>query len=234
MAIDWAVKHKNAPGHITDPEAGFVIYISFLTSKTEWWISSFRNSQNKACHFYHDPNAYWKAIAIGVYSLEVMEVCKKLLPSLDPEKYLFNPTLTPAPQPIAPRATPTPSVGAILKKVISKVPKRPTLTVTEYVLRNAPSNSYELIYSTTLGCCRNKRSSKGKKVYPYGQRYIAKLTRLSLRTTERAWSWLCKKGIFNKARNENPKEHHCSLWYVCTSMKQVPYFRDPENRHRKT
>jgi len=234
VAVDWAHKHHNAPPHITDPEADFIIYISFLTSETEWWISRFKDSTNKAGFFYRDPNTYWRAIAMGVSTPKVLDVCKKLLPSLDPEKYSIKTTFTPAPQKITPQATPTPSIGAILKKVISKIPKRRFPTVTEYILFQAPSKSYELIYSTTLGCCRNKRSSKGKKVYPYGQAYIAKLTRSSLRTVVYAWSWLRKKGIFNKARNENPKEHHCALWYVCTSMKQIPYFRDPLNLHRKT
>ena len=233
MAIDWAHKHKNAPPYITDPEADLIIYTSFLTSETESWITRFRDSQNKAGFFYRDPNTYWRTIAIAVSNPTVIEVCKKLLPSLDPEKYLTKTTPTPATQKARPKPTPTPTTKTRPKKLIPTVPKRRWTTVTEYILHHSPSRSYELVYSTTLDCTKNKLSSKGKKVYPYGQAYIAKLTVKPLRTVERAWSWLRKRGIFNKARNENPEEHHCSLWYVCTSMKQVPYFRDPENRHPK-
>lgn len=107
IAISWAVKHKNAPPRITDPEADFVVYISFLVSKTEWWISRFRDSQRKAGRFYRDPDTYWRTIAIGVTHPKALEECKKLLPSLDPEKYLITPALTPAPQKITPEAAPT-------------------------------------------------------------------------------------------------------------------------------
>lgn len=102
IAVGWAVKHKNAPDRITDPEADLVIYISFLTSKTEWWISRFRGSQRKAGRFYRDPDTYWKAIAIGVVHRKAFEECKKLLPSLDPEKYLMETSTPPAPQKIGP------------------------------------------------------------------------------------------------------------------------------------
>jgi hypothetical protein len=234
IALDWAHKHKNAPPYITNPEADLIIYTSFLISETAWWITRFRDSQNKARLFYHDPNTYWKAIAIGVSHPKVLDICKKLLPSLDPENYPTKTSTTPSPQRVRTQPTSTPSIGATLKKVISKIPKRRWPTPTEYILFHAPSKSYERTYSTTLSRCKNKRSSKGKKVYPYGQAYIARLTGLNLRTIELHWSWLRKQGIFNKARNENPELHHCALWYVCTSMKQIPYFRDPKNLHRKS
>ena len=233
MAIDWPHKHRNAPLYTINPEADLIIYISFLTSKTEGWIPRFRDSQKKARSFYRDPNTYWRTIAIGVSNPKVLDLCKKLLPSLDPETYLLHTTPTPAPQKITPPAAPIPSTETRPKKLIPRVPKRRWPTVTEYILHHSPSRSYELVYSTTLGRCWNKRSSKGKKVYPYGQKYIAELTRLSPRMIRYCWSWLRKRGIFNKARNENPELHHCSLWYVCTSMKQISYFRDPENRHPK-
>jgi len=234
IAIEWAHKHKNAPPRVTDPEADFVIYISFLKSDTEWWTARFKDSQKKAARFWRDPNTYWKAIAMGVCTPESIGACKKMLPSLDPENYLIKTSDAPALQQIAPELTAIPTIGDTLKKVVSRIPRPRTKTVTEFILRHSPSRSYEQVYSTTLGCCWNKRSAKGKKVYPYGQPYIAKLTGLSLRTVVYAWSWLRKRGIFNKAWNENPKEHRCAGWYVCTSMKQVSYFRDPENRHRKS
>jgi len=230
-----AVNKRLKVTHHRIPDEPFnIIHLSFLLLPVDEWKSKFTHLIRVAFRFFRTPTIFWAAIAMGLYTPTIGESYKKLNPSFDPEKYLDNGFSPPAPQEIGPELTTKPTIAATLKKVISKIPKRRFPTVTEYVLFQAPSKSYELIYSTTLGCCKNKRSSKGKKVYPYGQRYIEKLTGKPLRTVERAWSWLRKQGIFNKARNENPKEHHCALWYVCTSMKQVPYFRDPKNLHRKS
>jgi hypothetical protein len=233
MAFDWLQKNKNPPPYIIDPNADLIIYISFLTSKTKWYATRFRDSQKKAATFYRDPNTYWITIAIGVCHSKAIEVCKKLHPSFDSESYLIKTNALPASQKITPSATSTQIIKPLQKKLPLKARRRRLPTVTEFILFYAPSKSCERIYSTTLSCCRNKRSSKGKKVYPYGQRYIAKLTRLSIRTVKRDWSWLRNRGIFNKARKENPRDHRCSLWYVCTSMKQVSYFQDFQKRHPK-
>jgi len=233
MAVKWAHKHKNAPTHITDPEADLVIYISFLATETECWKSTFRDSQNYAGFHYRDPNTHWRTIAMGVSTRKSLQAAKKLLPSLDTEIYSIETRRPPLSQKITPGPTPISSIITPLMKRIPR-PIKPRLpTVTDFILRHSPSQSYEQVYLTTLGCCKNKKSAKGRKVYPYGQRYIAKLTRLSLPTVTRAWAWLHLQGIFNKAWNENPEKHRCAGWYVCTSMKQVSYFRDPENRHRR-
>jgi len=232
--IDQVNKRLKVIHHRVPDEPSNIIHLSFLLLPVDGWKSKFTHLRKVAFRFFTTPDIFWTTIAVGLYSPRVGEAYKKFNPSFDLEKYLTKTSTTSAPQEIGPELTTKPSIGAILKKVISKVPKRRFPTVTEYILHHSSSRSYELVYSTTLGCCRNKRSSKGKKVYPYGQRYIAKLTRLSLATVERAWSWLRKHRIFNKARNENPEEHHCALWYVCTSMKQVSYFRDPKNLHRKS
>jgi hypothetical protein len=223
------VTHHRAPD-----EPMNIIHLSFLFSPVDEWKAKFTYFRRIVFHAFTTPAILWTTIATGLYTPGVGEAYKKFDPSFDLEKYLIKASPPPAPQKIGPELSTKPNIGAILKKVISKIPKRRLPTVTEYILFHAPSKSYELTYSTTLGCCRNKRSSKGKKVYPYGQEYIADLTGKSPRTTRRAWSWLRKRGIFNKAWNENPKEHRCAGWYVCTSMKQVSYFRDPENRHRKS
>jgi hypothetical protein len=229
------IDKKNNHAHYLVPEdANTIIHLSAFFIEPNEWIAKFTHLRWAVLKFFRKPEACWQTIAHGLYTHEIEEACKKLLPNFDPEKYPNQTITRSSPQKIGPELSTTPNVGAILKKVISKIPKRRFPTVTEYILFHAPSKSYELIYSTTLACCRNKRSAKGKKVYPYGQEYIADLAGKSPRTTRRAWSWLRKRGIFNKAWNENPKEHHCAGWYVCTSMKQVSYFRDPENRHRKT
>ncbi len=232
--INEVNKRLKVSHHRVPDEPFNIIHLSFLLLPVNEWKAKFTHIKTIAFRFFTTPDILWQTIATGLYTPTIGDAYKKINPSFDPGEYSTKTTTTPAPQKITPPAAPTPSIDAILKKVISKIPKRRFPTVTEYILFHAPSKSYELVYSTTLGYCRNKRSSKGKKVYPYGQRYIEKLTGQPLRTVERAWSWLRKRGIFNKAWNENPKEHHCAGWYVCTSMKQVSYFRDPENRHRKS
>lgn len=232
--IDQVNKRLGVTHHRAPDEPFNIIHLSFLFLPVDEWKAKFTKLRRVAFRFFTTPNILWGTIARGLYTPTIGKEYKKFNPSFDPEKYLTETGPPPAPQEIGPELTTKPSIGAILKKVISKIPKRRFPTVTEYILFHAPSKSYELTYSTTLGCCRNKRSSKGKKVYPYGQEYIAELTDLSPRMIRYCWSWLRKRGIFNKAWNENPKEHHCAGWYVCTSMKQVSYFRDPENRHRKS
>jgi len=231
--IEGVNKRLKVTHHRVPDEPFNIIHLSFLFLPVDEWKSKFTNLKTMAFRFFTTPAIFWTTIAVGFYTLDIGEAYKKFNPSFDLEKYLPKTSTISPSQEIGPDLTTKPSIGAILKKVISKVPKPRFPTVTEYILFHAPSKSYDLIYSTALGCCKNKRSSKGKKVYPYGQRYIERLTDLSLPTVKRAWSWLRKRGIFNKAWNENPKEHHCAGWYVCTSMKQVSYFRDPENRHRK-
>lgn len=232
--IDQVNKRFKVSHHRVPDEPFNIIYLSFLLLPVNEWKSNFTHLRKVAFRFLTTPAIFWKTIAMGLCTPEVGEAYKKINPSFDPVKYLTKTSTTPAPQKITPPAALRPITETRPKKLITKVSKPRTLTVLEYVLRKSPSKSYELVYSTTLGCCRNKRSSKGKKVYPYGQRYIEKLTGKSLATVERAWSWLRKQGIFNKAWNENPKEHRSAGWYVCTSMKQVSYFRDPENRHRRS
>jgi hypothetical protein len=232
--IDQIGRRFDAPGYIFPRELQDIIFLSLSFHSPDEWKAKFSRAAKSAIKFSPTIERLSKTIEAGLLTPEVAKAYKKINPAFSPDPVIVRPMPTPAQQKITPEPTTTPGIGATLKKVISKIPKRKFPTVTEYILFHAPSKSYELIYSTTLACCRNKRSSKGKKVYPYGQAYIAKLTRLSRSTVDRAWSYLRKKGIFNKARNENHKEHHCSLWYVCTSMKQIPYFRDPENRHRKS
>lgn len=232
--IDQVNKRSKVTHHRVPDEPFNIIYLSFLLSPVNEWKSKFTHLRVVAFRFFTTPAIFWTTIAMGLCAPEVAEAYKKINPSFDPVKYLTKTSTAPAPQKITPHPTPTPSIGAIPKKLISKVSKPRTLTVIEYVLRKAPSISYELVYSTTLGCCKNKKSAKGRKVYPYGQPFIANLTGISQRTVERAWSWLHRQGIFNKAWNENPDKHHNAGWFVCTSMKQVSYFRDPENRHRRS
>jgi len=232
-AINQVNKRFKVTHHRVPDEPGCIIYLSLLFYPPDRWEQKFTHLKKVALPYSKTPAIFWAAIAAGFYSPKIGEAYKKLNPSFDTEKYLTKTTTGPATQRASPRPTPTPSIDATLKKVIPGVSKPRALTVTEYILRHAPSKSYERTYSKTLARCWNKRSSKGKKVYPYGQAYIARLTGLNLRTIELHWSWLRKRGIFNKARNENPELHHCALWYVCTSMKQTSYFRDPENRHPK-
>jgi len=108
MAVDWAHKHRNAPDRITDPEADFIMYMSFLISETEWWIPRFTDSQKKAGFFYRDPDTYWRTIATGGSNPKIIETCKKLLPSLNPETYLPKITHQPPAHKVTPQLTTKP------------------------------------------------------------------------------------------------------------------------------
>ena len=107
-------------------------------------------------------------------------------------------------------------------------------TVRSYILEHQPHPHCIKLFDKVLLHCWNKQSKRGRKVYPYGQAYAAKQLEWGKRKLESRWQWLKKQGIFNKAWNENPKLHHHSGWYVCTSIKQVAYFRDPEKRRRRS
>jgi len=232
--LDLINKKINSAFYLVPEEAFTIIHLSAFFIEPNEWAARFKRYRSSALKFFRTPEGVWLTIAQGLYISEIEDACKKLIPNFDPAKYNDR-TITRSPRhEIAPGVTSTPTTITKPKKAIPRVIKPRVPTVTEFILRHSPSHSYEQVYLTTLACCKNKKSATGRKVYPYGQRYIAKLTRLNLRTVKRAWSFLRHQGIFNKARNENPKEHHCALWYVCTSMIQVSYFRDAENRHRRS
>jgi len=227
-------KHLTRPVSETELIAKYIIALHFQIHGIKRFTEALEEADRKYRDISRDKDTYWKTLELALSTPEVKEATLQIIPNLDRGKYFPHNNPTPATYQITPRPTPSPKLHDTIKETISEIPRKKTATVTEYILKHAPSKSYELVYSTVLLHTKNKFSSKGKKVYPYGQDYAAEITDLKPRTLRRAWAWLRKRGILNKARNENPKEHHCSLWYVCTSIKQIGYFRDSKNRHPKT
>lgn len=113
-----------------------------------------------------------------------------------------------------------------------------------WIDRSAPSDKYGRLYLLSLPYTYNRYSKRGKHVFCYPQEWFAKEIGFTLRSLERCWSWLARHGVFNKAWTENPMKFRDRMetrtknprpagWYVCTSLKQRTYYRDPKNRHRK-
>lgn len=141
---------------------------------------------------------------------------------------------------------PIPQHGPKTATQVSKS-KKPYLRLAQdcrqWILENQPWPQCIKVFDTVLRYTFNKGSSKGRKIYRYGQAHIIRLilkkphltVREALdkgRQIRRCWQWLKRTGFLNKAWNENPELHHNAGWFVCTSMKQRTYFRDPEKRHR--
>ena len=112
-----------------------------------------------------------------------------------------------------------------------------------WIDRIAPSDKYGRLYHEILPYTYNRYSGRGKHVFCYPQEWFAKEIGFELRSLERCWSWLKHHGVFNKAWTENPmkfkdqrktrtKNPRCAGWYICTSLKQITFHIDPENRHR--
>jgi hypothetical protein len=224
MAIDWAHEHKKAPPYITDIEADIIIHTSFSMTETKAWILRFRDSQNRAGFFYRDPKTYLRTIAIGVSSPKVIELCKKLYPSFNPEWYPKQFTYGPAPQKITPQATP---------KIKPSPPRPRGETIIQFITKNAPSINYLKIFIFISRHTKNRLSRRGRKVYPYGQDYVTRKLELSLRTVNEIFSWLRSHHIIFKRTNENYDRKKCATWFVCTSWNQSTYFLDPEGRRPK-
>jgi hypothetical protein len=230
-----AFNRRNKLTHHRVPDEPFdIIWISYFHTELNEWIAKFTHIRTEALRSYQTPPIFWLMISVAISSHEVRELHQKLHPIPTIENHRRDTRPIPAPQKIGPEPTTKPKRKKPYQKRLPLKPVFRWSSVSEFILRQSPSPAYELVYSTTLRFHNRALSERGKKVYSKGQAYIKKATGLNRSTVDRAWSWLKRRGIFNKARNENPREHRCSLWYVCTSMKQVAYFRDPENRHRKT
>lgn len=125
---------------------------------------------------------------------------------------------------IAARATPTPK---------RKQTKTLTGSVVPYITDHAPSTNYLKVYFFIKGCTKNRFSSRGRYVYPYGQKYVAKKLNISLHSVARAFSWLKRKHIIFKRRPENPKRRRTATWFICVTWEQSRYWLDPLHRRRK-
>jgi hypothetical protein len=106
-------------------------------------------------------------------------------------------------------------------------------SIIEFVTNHSPSFNYRKVFIFISRHTKNRFSKKGRKVYPYGQEYVARKLNLSLHTIENVFSWLRRQGIIIKRSNENPELKKSATWFVCTSWKQSFYFRDPKGLRSK-
>ena len=224
QASNLNLKHKGATKKIDEPFADQIIYLSFLILDGDVWKAKFIRSMAMAHCLYRDAPTYWRSIALALMTPEVEKATLQLLPNLDQEKYFPHPIITPAVQRIAPQPLP--------KVEPSKVRAREE-TIVQFITKHAPSINYLQVFILMSRHTGNRFSSRGRKVYPYGQEYVARKLDVSLRTVERIFSWLQRKGIILKRSNENPEHHKSATWFLCSSWKQSIYFRDPEGRRLK-
>lgn len=209
---------------VSEPIEDFIIYISFLSTETKWWIDTFTKWQENAEYLSHSENGFWRMIQFNLSTPEVERVCLKLLPNLDREKYFPHPITTPGPGEIRPR----PSLETKPKLTPCKYK-----TILEFVTDQAPSINYTRIFILISKRTKNRFSSRGRKVFPYGQNYVHRELEISLATVKRCFAWLKRQHVIFKRTNENHDRKKCATWFVCTSLKQSTYFLDPEARRSK-
>lgn len=223
-AVDWAHKHKGAPDYFPDDEEADRIVTSFLLSDIETWEKKFTEAQRRAAHFYHDWQTYRSTIAAGISTQHVKITSFESIPELDKERYLkqnITPVIT---KKVKPRAT---------TKIKRSVPSPLDETITQFITRRAPSINYLQGFISISRHTKNRLSGRGRKVYPYGQEYMARNLELSHRTVDRIFSWLRQHHIIFKRSSENQELHKSATWFVCTSWKQSTYYLDPQGRRPK-
>lgn len=214
-----------------DEITGDIIIASWLTTDPDEWDKAFNLTTHDRALFFEPPPKAWKEIAHGLQTPEVKQAVLIIHPGLDWEKYFRHPPASPVLQEIQPHPSPKPK--------LTPAPRREE-TLLAYVTNHAPSLNYIRSFIFISRHTRNRFSSYGRKVYPYGQEYIAQNLGLSLATVERVFSWLRRQHLIYKRTPEiyqtpdkDPKRHKCATWFVCTSRKQSTYFLDPLHKRPK-
>jgi len=217
-----SLKHVDRP--VIHPVADFIIYTAFLLMDDKEWLFAFKESQRKSFNFFRDQDTHWKTIALGLSTPEVERVVMERLPNLDREKYFPCLDIGPAPEKI--------TAEPLLKKR-SQPPCPRKETIFQLITKLAPSINYLQVFILMSRHTNNRFSARGRKVYPYGQEYVARRLDISLRSVRRIFSWLRLHHIIFKRSNENYKRKKCATWFVCTSRKQSVYFLDPKGQRSK-
>lgn len=103
--------------------------------------------------------------------------------------------------------------------------------------RTSPTDKDGRLYYAVLPYTKNKFTRAGRHVFPYSHRWFAKEIGFKYGTFRRCWGRLKRRGVLNKAWNENPlkfedtretrtKNPRSSGWLICTSLAQIGYYRD--------
>jgi hypothetical protein len=220
-AIEWAQKEKNAPDHVTDEVAADIICVSFLTSDFRWFSDRFINTERKCREVFMNIDRHWRTIAMGVSTPEVEQQYLTVHPDIDREKYF-------------PHLITAPALQGILRRPPLETKPKPTpckyKTILEFVTNQAPSINYTRTFIFIQKRTKNRFSSRGRKIFPYGQNYVARELNISVRTIRSVFAWLKRQHVIFKRTNENYNRKKCATWFVCTSLKQSTYFLDPKGR----
>jgi hypothetical protein len=172
----------------------------------------------------HTSKQTWRTIARGLLTPEVEKAILKLFPGFDREKHFPHTIIEPAPEKITAKVLP--------KKKRAHAPL-PDETIFQFVARASPSINYLQVFILMSRHTINRHSSRGRKIYPYGQEYVERKLGISRRTVNGIFSWLQRHHIIFKRTNENPDRKKCATWFVCSSWKQSVYFWDPKGRRSK-
>jgi hypothetical protein len=211
-------------GVLPDETTTDIIIASWFLTDPERWHQTLADATNDRELFFQPPPKFWKALARLLATPQVKETCPELFPDIDTEKYFPHIIDTPTPQRITPKPAP---------KVKPSPARRRDETIVHFITDHAPSINYLQGFVLISRHTKNRFSSRGRQVYPYGQEYLARKLGTSLRTAERMFAWLQRHHIIFKRSNENPDRHRSATWFVCTSWKQSAYFLDPQHRRPK-
>jgi len=223
-AVNWAHDHKHAPSYFPEDGTADILAASFLLNPTDEWEAKFYRYQKIAAQFYRNPQAYRATIAAGMSTPELQNTCPEFFLDIDQEEYFPHAIGAPAPQRITPKPAP---------KVKPSPAHRPQQTIAAYIADHAPSIRYLQAFVFISRHTNNHHSSRGRKIYPYGQDYLARHLEISRRTVSSIFAYLRRHHIIFKRSNENPELHRSATWFVCTSWKQSTYFLDPQHRRPK-
>lgn len=211
-------------GLLPDENTTDIIITSWLLTDPQQWHSTLAAATNQRHLFFQPPSKFWKTIARLLATPHVKETCPELFPDIGWEKYSPHIIDTPTPQTITPKPAP---------RVRPSPTHRREETITQFITRHILSTNYLQVFIFISRHTTNRHSSRGRKIYPYGQKHVAHELQISLLTVNRIFSWLRRHHIIFRRSNENPKQHKCATWFVCTSWKQSTYFLDPQHRRPK-
>ena len=220
------VLHQVNPndGVLPDETTTDIIIASWLLTDPQRWHSTLAAATNQRDLYFQPPPKFWKTLASLLATPQVKETLPELFPDIDRERYLPHIVDAPTPQRITPQPTP---------RAKPSPTHRREETIAQFITRHILSTNYLQVFIFISRHTKNRFSSRGRKVYPYGQEYVKGELGISLLTVNRIFSWLERHHIVFKRSTENPREHKCATWFVCTSWKQSTYFLDPQHRRQK-
>jgi hypothetical protein len=248
-AADFISEKERIPRTIAEPIADFIIYVSFLHTKTDWWIDTFTKARTFAAVHYRNPHDYWRLIARRLSTPKVESECYKILPGLrrlEYFKHLHNKTAAPIsssptlpkqyqpPQTYWPeRKTPAP-VG--IPRGIKTLAASPRIRRgLKWKLDDRWDELSHIDKKIHLEGCRRAQNPKRKNDFPWaelGVESLSKKVRAPLRAVKRSRFHLCKLGLWCRIKR-GYKDQGSSKYYVFITPKMAAAFFANLDRKRK-